>query len=270
MEKLQAAIAEARSRRGNQPAPAAPPAQAAAPACPAGDDPWLALDEIRLATDRLALTRVFSASANQSATPFDVLRTKILYQMQQNGWKRLAITSPLPSCGRTTTACNLALGLSRQPELRTILFDFDLRSPAVARTLALSDPNPITPLLTGQRNFAEHAHRVGGNLAVALSGMPENDPTRVLMSNSASELLDGVQRDYNPNIMIFDLPSILVGDDARAFLQHVDCALIIARADQTRYGDFDSCEREVGEYTNVLGVVLNGYRYGSWGNGDAA
>ncbi len=62
--------------------------------------------------------------------------------------------------------------------------------------------------------------------------------------------------------MIFDLPSILIGDDARAFLQHVDCALILARADQTRYGDFDSCEREVGEYTNVLGVVLNGYRHG--------
>ena len=55
---------------------------------------------------------------------------------------------------------------------------------------------------------------------------------------------------------------IAVGDDARAFLQHVDCALILVRADQTRYGDFDSCEREVGEYTNVLGVVLNGYRHG--------
>ena len=62
--------------------------------------------------------------------------------------------------------------------------------------------------------------------------------------------------------MIFDLPSILIGDDARSFLQHVDCALILARADQTRYGDFDRCEREVGEYTNVLGVVLNGYRHG--------
>jgi protein-tyrosine kinase len=61
--------------------------------------------------------------------------------------------------------------------------------------------------------------------------------------------------------MIFDLPSILIGDDARAFLQHVDCALILTRADQTRYGDFDSCEREVREYTNVLGVVLNGYRH---------
>ena len=62
----------------------------------------------------------------------------------------------------------------------------------------------------------------------------------------------------------FEIPWACVRsiDDARAFLQHVDCALILARADQTRYGDFDSCEREVGEYTNVLGVVLNGYRYG--------
>lgn len=80
------------------------------------------------------------------------------------------------------------------------------------------------------------------------------------MADSTRDALARVQSTYDPDIMIFDLPSILIGDDARAFLQHVDCALILARADETRYGDFDSCEREVGEYTNVLGVVLNGYR----------
>ena len=91
---------------------------------------------------------------------------------------------------------------------------------------------------------------------------PETDPTRLLMADSTRATLARIQEDYQPDLMIFDLPSILIGDDARSFLQHVDCALILARADGTRYGDFDSCEREVGEYTNVLGVVLNGYRHG--------
>ena len=122
-------------------------------------------------------------------------------------------------------------------------------------------PSPVRSILTPAA-LVRLGVGWGTFLALALSGVPETDPTRLLMSDTTRDTLARIQGDYAPDIMIFDLPSILIGDDARAFLQHVDCALILARADQTRYGDFDSCEREVGEYTNVLGVVLNGYRHG--------
>lgn len=289
MEKLQAAIEIARRKReaerGAAPPAGAAPAAAvpagAVPAAPQADDGpqapvspspapgmggteglWQALPETRLDPATLVVSRILSQSASQESTPFDVLRTKILYQMRQNGWRRLAITSPLPKCGKTTTAVNLALALGRQPELRSMLFDFDLRAPAVAQMLGLPQPSSIAPLLRGERGFADHGRRIGANLALALSGEAQTDPTRLLMSDATRDTLARIQEDYAPDIMIFDLPSILIGDDARAFLQHVDCALILARADQTRYGDFDSCEREVGEYTNVLGMVLNGYRHG--------
>ncbi|MEL6683475.1 MAG: exopolysaccharide biosynthesis protein, partial [Pseudomonadota bacterium] len=58
----------------------------------------------------------------------------------------------------------------------------------------------------------------------------------------------------------FDMPSILVGDNTRSFLRNVDCALIVARANHTKYDHFDTCEREIAEYTNVLGIVLNAFR----------
>ena len=277
MEKLQAAIEIARKKRETErgvpiPSPAAPSS-----AVPAQDDPaaqpvaaalgadrdalWQALPETGLDQATLVRSRILAQSASLESTPFDVLRTKILYQMRQNGWRRLAITSPLPKCGKTTAAVNLALALGRQPELRSMLFDFDLRAPAVAEKLGLPQPPSIAPLLRGDRGFEGHGQRIGPNLALALSGVPETDPTRLLMSDATRDTLARIQEDYAPDIMIFDLPSILIGDDARAFLQHVDCALILVRADQTRYGDFDSCEREVGEYTNVLGVALNAYRH---------
>jgi Mrp family chromosome partitioning ATPase len=272
MEKLQAAIEIARKKReaerGENAPPAVDPVQAIpepqpVPVTPAGDtdDLWQALPEVELEQTALIRSRILSQSASHESTPFDVLRTKVLYQMRQNGWRRLAITSPLPKSGKTTTAVNLALALGRQPELRSMLFDFDLRSPTVAQMLSLPKPPSIAPLLQGNRSFADHGQRIGTNLALALSGEPQADPTRLLMGDATRETLAQIQGDYEPDIMIFDLPSILIGDDARAFLQHVDCALILARADQTHYGDFDSCEREVGEYTNVLGVVLNGYRH---------
>lgn len=272
MEKLQAAIEIARRKREaegtatqKRPHAAAGPIAGADGTKPAAvtdaDALWHGIPEAELSRTALLQSRILSQNASQESTPFDVLRTKILYQMRQNGWKRLAITSPLPQCGKSTTAVNLALALGRQPELRSMLFDLDLRAPTVAQKLGLPQPPSIAPLLRGERSFADHARRVGPNLALALSGVPDTDPTRLLMADSSRDTLAGIQQSYDPDIMIFDLPSILIGDDARAFLQHVDCALILVRADQTRYGDFDSCEREVGEYTNVLGVVLNGYRH---------
>ncbi|MDQ1902776.1 CpsD/CapB family tyrosine-protein kinase [Paracoccus sp. WLY502] len=267
MEKLQAAIEIARKKReAERGDPPALPVTADAPSTAASDsgkmDLWYGLAEAHLDHAALVRARILSQSASRESTPFDVLRTKILYQMRQNGWRRLAITSPLPKSGKTTAAVNLALALGRQPELRSMLFDFDLRAPAVADKLGLPQPPSIAPLLRGERSFADHGRRIGLNLALALSGEAQTDPTRLLMADTTRDTLAQIQTDYAPDIMIFDLPSILIGDDARAFLQHVDCALILARADQTRYGDFDSCEREVGEYTNVLGVVLNAYRYG--------
>ena len=88
----------------------------------------------------------------------------------------------------------------------------------------------------------------------------ESDPTTVLLAEQTSHTLEAVQATYDPDIMIFDTPSILVGDNTRAFLKNVDCALIVALANNTRYGHFDACEREVAEHTNVLGVVLNAFR----------
>lgn len=277
MEKLQAAIEIARRQRAAQEGRASGTvSQDAARGSDAKDLPvdtvpeqpvvttdaaWAALREVQLNRSDLIHSRILSLNASVESAPFDVLRTKILYQMRQSNWRRLAITSPMPQSGKTTTSVNLALALSRQPELRTILFDFDLRAPTVTEKLGLKHAPSITPLLSGKTRFQDHAVRVGPNLALALSGIPDSDPTRLLMADSTREVLARIQTDYAPDIMIFDLPSILIGDDARAFLQHVDCALILARAEQTRYGDFDSCEREVGEYTNVLGVVLNGYRH---------
>ena len=82
----------------------------------------------------------------------------------------------------------------------------------------------------------------------------------MLLSEETAVVLDQIEADYQPDVMIFDLPSVLVNDDTRAFLKNADCALIVIRANSTRYGQFDTCEREIAEQTAVMGVVLNAYQ----------
>ena len=89
-------------------------------------------------------TTVFvTHSADEAA----FLGSRIVVLTSRPGRVALDITSPLPRCGKTTTACNLALGLCHQPELRSVLFDFDLRSPSVASVLGIAEPQPIISLL---------------------------------------------------------------------------------------------------------------------------
>ena len=76
--------------------------------------------------------RIMTMKAGTQATPFDILRTKVQLMMRKNGWTRLAITSPTPGCGKTTMACNLALGMTRQQDMRTVLVECDLRRPSIA------------------------------------------------------------------------------------------------------------------------------------------
>lgn len=267
MEKLQAALENARKSRVDQPETRSAPT---APVAPSDIDArWLALETFHIDSKHLERNRVVTRESGPSATPFDILRTKVLLQMRQNGWRRLAITSPMPDSGKTTTACNLAMGLGRQRELRSILLDLDLRDPSVAPFFRAEPKHTIGRLLSGEVEFSEQAYRIGSNVAVSMGRHKEADPTRLLLAEETTEVIAKIERDYEPDLVIFDLPSVLLNDDTRAFLKNADCALMVIRANQTRYGQFDTCEREIAEHTNVLGVVLNAYMSQSQDNSGA-
>jgi MinD-like ATPase involved in chromosome partitioning or flagellar assembly len=130
-------------------------------------------------------------------------------------------------------------------------------------------------MLSGDVPFAQQALRVGRNVAICAAQHASNDPTAVLLNQKTHDALARIEADYTPNMIIFDLPPVLVSDDTRAFLKDVDCALIVAKADATSVSQIDACEREIAEHTNVLGVVLNqcrhagdtGYGYEGYGYG---
>ncbi|ARE42514.1 Exopolysaccharide biosynthesis domain protein (plasmid) [Rhodovulum sp. P5] len=263
MEKLQAALEKARQTRAEHVRSA--PTERVLPA----DHPptsipelWAALPSFEVDEKHLVQNLVFTRQAGTQAAPFDILRTKVLLQMRQNGWKRLAVTSPMPRAGKTTIACNLALSLGRQQDMCSMLFDLDLRDPSVHQFFQTRPRHSIGEVLKGDTLFADQAQCYRGNVAVSMANRSEPDPSQLLLAEETATVLDQIEAVYKPDVMIFDLPSVLVNDDTRAFVKNVDCALIVARSDDTRYAQFDTCERELGEQTNVLGTVLNAYRHG--------
>lgn len=261
MEKLQKALKDARLARENalrrQPShPVATPEQH-----PSAPNLWAEMAPFEPNPDHLQKQRILTLNPEPGSNPFDMLRTKVFLMMQQNGWKRLAITSPNKACGKTTTACNLAVGMSRQRENRSMLFDLDLRRPSVSTLLGRRPPHGIKALLTREVPPQDQMLCLRGNVALAMNTNVITDATQLMIAQRTANTLDRIQKDFAPDLMIFDLPPFFSADDTRAFLKNVDCAIIVARAEHTKTSQLDLCEREVAGLTNVLGVVLNNCRH---------
>lgn len=222
---------------------------------------WSELTPYEPNPDHLKGQRIITLNAEPGSNPFDVLRTKVFMLMRQKGWKRLAITSPNKSCGKTTTACNLAVGMSRQRENRTMLFDLDMRRPNIANVLGRKPHHGIKAMLTGEVSPEDQMLCLRGNVALSMNTAAVPDSTQLLMAQRTADKFDRIQSDFDPDMMIFDLPPMFAADDTRAFLRNVDCAMIVARSEYTKTSQLDLCEREVAAQTNVLGVVLNNCRH---------
>lgn len=277
MERIQSAIQKAREARERQMAaqgatPAAVATTGAAAPAPEGAAPaaqgpaavsaaWMALPVLELRPRRLESHRILTLEPGPLATAFDVTRTRLLKQMRANGWKRIAVTSPGPGCGKTTIALNLAFSLARQSELRTMVIEADLRRPALAATLGLKEQMAFSTVLEGLNPARDHLLRHGPNLAFGTNHRPVRNPAELLQSARAAEALATIEADYAPDVMLFDMPPLQAGDDTLAFLDKIDAAILVAAAGTTTVEQVDLAEQELAAQTNVVGVVLNKCRH---------
>ena len=270
MERIQTALDKARAERLAAQGQARPPAPseagpASSPGRGPGDAPeaapaavaaaWAALREIRADPVRLERAHVVSALGGPGSAPFDVMRTKLLHQARAQGWRRIAISSPGPSCGKTTVA------LARQADLRVALVEADLRRPVIGRILGIRDPEGAAEVLGGAVGPEAALRRHRANLAVLAAAGPRRNPAELLQSPRAAEALDRIEALYDPTVTLFDLPPMMAGDDVMAFAGLMDGVILVAAAGATTMAQIDACERELATRTNVVGVVLNKCRY---------
>ncbi|MEM7753248.1 MAG: CpsD/CapB family tyrosine-protein kinase [Pseudomonadota bacterium] len=267
MEKLQAALARAREKRENEGRPVRrtePLARRGAGRATKEDTilkNWDALPILETLPKQMQASRIYADQATFEAQHYDILRTKLLLEMRRNDWTRIAITSATPGCGKTTTACNLIAGMGRQPELRGMLFDLDFRRPSVAKLFGITPPNSLEAVLNEEVPFAEHAVRLHENTCVSMTTQSVSDPAKLILRTRTEDIIDAIQDAFAPHLMLFDTPPVMVSDETRGFLKHVDAVLIIAAAENTSVAQVDEVEREVAQYTDVAGIVLNKCRF---------
>ena len=230
---------------------------------------WEALAAFDPGRRRLKRQRIVGVEGGRQATPFDVLRTRVLQECRRNGWRRVGLTSPGPGCGKSLVSLNLGYSLARQRDQRVLLAEVDLRRPSIARTLGLRDPVSFARVLDGAAPFEAEARRLAPNFAVAVNASPVRSPAELMQAASAEPALAAAEARFDPTVFLFDLPPMLVNDDTLGFLGRLDAVLIVAAADETTVDEVDLCEREIAAHANVMGVVLNKCRHAERGYGYA-
>lgn len=211
------------------------------------------LEQAELARNGLFLT----ASESPAAAAFDILRTRVSQAMADRGWRRIGVTSPTHGCGKSFTAANLALALSRRPGSRTVLLDLDLRRPGLHRLFGLKPAGALRDFLDGSQPMESMFFRAGRGLALGLNADPVADAGDVLHAPETESALQALDTQLDPDVVVLDLPPALAGDDVIALAGKVDAVLIVADGTQTTAKEIRACERMFEGRIPLMGVVLN-------------
>ena len=188
---------------------------------------------------------------------FDLLRTRLMQALRQQGWSRIAVAAPTTGCGATFTAVNLALSLARVPGSRSVLVDLDQRNPGVAKALGLQGEWNISEFLSGRCLPEEHMVRCSDTLALALNTQVNRNASEQLHDDVTVAVLEDTEEELAADVILYDLPAMLEYDDLAAFLPQVDGVLLVSDGTQTTKNHIVECERILEGQTPLLGVVLN-------------
>lgn len=221
-------------------------------------DLWASISSLSIDQTAMDRGRVVSfAGQHPARVSFDILRTRVTKLLRENSWSRIAVTSSAKGAGKTFISLNLALSLARNRDHRVMLFDLDLRAPGLSKLLHMREALHLDKLLSGEVEPETYLRRIEDNLLVCLNSRKIPNSAELIQSEGAKEVLDRTIRTFQPTIVIFDLPPLMASDDAIGVLDHVDGALLIAAAGETRTKEIAESEQLILEHTNLLGVILN-------------
>lgn len=219
---------------------------------------WESLTPVQLSADHLIGNGLFpQVSSHPAAVAIDQLRSKILHGLAQQGWRRIAVTSPTHGCGKSFVATNLALSLARRQASRTALIDLDLRRPQLADLLGVAEAPELAEFLTGDQPLESVFRRFGRTLALGLNSAPVEMAAELLHSPDAMVAMASLVENLDPEVVIYDMPPALGSDDLLAIAPSVDAVLLVVDGTKTSPAEVRACERLFEGRMPLLGVVLN-------------
>lgn len=189
---------------------------------------------------------------------YKLLRTHVLQKTQAQHRNVLMVTSPLPDEGKTLTAINLAISISRELAQTVLLVDLDLRSPSIHRYFGFEVDKGLIDYLEGRCTIPEVLVNPQGydRLVILPGGRPTEWASELIRSPRMLSLVPELKGFYADRYVLFDLPPLLLFADALTFSPLVDGIIVVVAARTTLSTDLKRCQEMLKERP-VLGYVFN-------------
>lgn len=208
--------------------------------------------------DELAARRIVAGMDDVSEGEiFRLLRTKILGQMRENGWKSIAISAPTAGQGKSTVVANLALAISMEITQSVLAVDLDLRRPNLHRVFGIEPKLGLADILKSEAALPEALINVGSNRLTILPGrgiVPNS--SEWLSSPTMQQLFSAFKSRDRARYVIYDMPPLLQSDDVLKSVNNFDCLLLVVEDGRNAAEEIRQ-SLDMLKQTNFIGYVLN-------------
>jgi capsular exopolysaccharide synthesis family protein len=193
--------------------------------------PVATLDEARRERERI----LPPGAAGDTGGPYKMLRTQVMRRLTELGANTLAVLSAHKGEGKTLTAINLAIAIAAHPGHTALLVDLDLRNPSIHRRLGIEATAGVEDCLEQRRPFHEAMTKIAGyeRLTVLTARAHVPHSSELLTSQRMAEMVEELRSRYLNRVVIFDLPPVLLADDALAFSAHAQAGLFVVSEGRT-------------------------------------
>jgi len=194
---------------------------------------------------------------SSDAEAFRMLRTSLSFAAVYRPLKTIAVTSAVPSEGKSTVATNLAVVLA-QAGWRVLLVDADLRHPVLHGVFSHERKPGLTDLiLAGDAGDGIISGTMVERLSFLPSGTTPPSPADLMISPSTPALLKRLSGEFD--YVIVDTAPVLVAADTPILASLVDATIVVVRAGKTAVAAVENTRAALlNTGVRLAGFVLNG------------
>ena len=196
------------------------------------------------------------------------IRTSILLSSSGNPPKTIAVSSPNPGEGKTTTVMNTAIVLS-QTGARVIIIDADMRKPRIHKVFGKENGVGLSSFLSGNVDLeAVIQESKLPDLYYIPSGPIPPNPSELLGSVLFKKMIEGLESRFH--YLIIDSPPLLAFSDSVIISTNVDGVVMVVIGGKTPRETLKRSKEVLLQVdARILGVVINrarirGSEYGSY------
>ena len=183
------------------------------------------------------------------------LRTHILHKSQKRKLQSIVIASTNASEGKSVTALNFSWLLAQTDGLKALIIDADLRMPSLTDYLGIETDKGLSHVLSGTTDLKDSIIRLEpSGLHVLPGGEARSDVAELLSGPKFKQILEDARQMFD--FVIIDAPPLGIFTDAAVLINHADGAIMVIRANKTRYSLVERVLENVPR-ERLLGVVLN-------------